>query len=179
MKLAPLISIFDDLSSTTIVDEKDAELLPTITKGDMLELFLKQVHPSSPTRSKLSVHLVSKKPRPKRVSAAAAEAFEVLVRGGLPEVNEKAWRSSVDEEDPTLIEFEKYWVKVLNSEEGKKLLLHLPSLVDKYPVEGEDDDRRAPNATYIEDMKAFKAGLTASVDPGAMVEWNDLPVPRF
>lgn len=160
-------------------NEKDAELLQTITKGDMLELFLKQVHPSSPTRSKLSVHMVSQKPRPQRVSAAAAEAFEVLVRGALPDVNEKVWRTSVDEEDPSLIEFGKYWVKVLHSEEGKKLLAQLPSLVDKYPVEGEDDDRKAPNATYIKDMRAFKAGLTASVDPGPMVEWNDLPVPRF
>jgi len=123
--------------------------------------------------------MVSQKPRPKRVSAAAAEAFEVLVRGILPEVDEKAWRTSLDEEGPSLIEFEKYWVKVLNSEEGKKLLAQLPSLVEKYPVEGEDDNYRAPNATYIEDMRAFKAGLTASVDPGPMVEWNDLPVPRF
>lgn len=145
----------------------------------MLDLFLKQVHPSSPTRSKLSVHMVSQKPRPKRVSATAAEAFEVLVRGVLPEVNEKAWRTSLDEDGPTLIEFGKYWVNVLNSEEGKKLLVQLPSLVDKYPVEGEDDNRKAPNATYIEDMRAFKAGLTTSVDPGPMVEWNDLPVPRF
>jgi len=173
------ILILDILFSNTFVDEKDADLLQTITKGDMLESFLKQVHPSSLTRSKLSVHMVSQKPRPKRVSASAAEAFEILVHRILPEVDEKAWRSSVDEEGPSLIEFEKYWVKVLNSEEGKKLLVQLPSLVDKYPVEGEDDDYRAPNATYIEDMRAFKVGLTASVDPGPMVEWNDLPVPRF
>jgi insulysin len=145
----------------------------------MLELFLKLVHPSSPTRSKLSVHMVSQKPRPKIVSAAAAEAFEVLVHEALPGVNEKAWRTSIEEENPSLIEFENYWVKVLNSEEGKKLLGQLPSLVDIYPVEGESDDRMASNTTYIEDVKAFKAGLTASVDPGHMVEWNDLPVSRF
>jgi len=94
-------------------------------------------------------------------------------------VNEKAWRTSVEEEHTSLTEFGKYWAEVLNSEEGENLLVQLPSLVDKYPVEGEADDRMASNATYIEDMRAFKAGLTASVDPGHMVEWNDLPVSRF
>ncbi|KAH8824723.1 Metalloenzyme, LuxS/M16 peptidase-like protein [Flagelloscypha sp. PMI_526] len=39
----------------------DADLLNNITKNEVLELFLRAVHPASPTRSKLSVHLTSQR----------------------------------------------------------------------------------------------------------------------
>ncbi|KAH8824366.1 Metalloenzyme, LuxS/M16 peptidase-like protein [Flagelloscypha sp. PMI_526] len=39
----------------------DATLLDEITKHEVLELFLRAVHPASPTRSKLSVHLTSQR----------------------------------------------------------------------------------------------------------------------
>jgi len=38
--------------------------------------------------------------------------------------------------------------------------------VDKYPVDGEGEDRRRSEIIYIEDPKAFEVGLTGSVDPG-------------
>ncbi|KDR81747.1 hypothetical protein GALMADRAFT_58881 [Galerina marginata CBS 339.88] len=160
-------------------NEKDAVFLTGITKNDILQLFLSRVHPSSKTRSKLSVHMISQKSGPKRVSVSAAEAFENLVHEAFPDIDEKAWRSAVENNNPTIIEFGQYWLKTLNSEEGKKLLAQLPDLVDQHFVEGEDEDRPRSNVTYIEDKKAFKQGLTPSVDPGPMVEWNDLPVPRF
>ncbi|KAF8965197.1 Metalloenzyme, LuxS/M16 peptidase-like protein [Flammula alnicola] len=159
--------------------EKDAALLKAITKSDVLQLFLSRVHPSSRTRSKLSVHMISQKPHPKKVSPAAAEAFEALVHEALPEVHEKAWRTAIDNDKPTLVEFGQYWMKNLTGEDAKKLLIQLPGLVDKYPVEGEVEDRKRSDVTYIEDKKAFKDSLRVSIDPGPMVEWNDLPVPRF
>jgi insulysin len=48
-------------SFTFIIGWNDADLLNDITKNEVLELFLRAVHPASPTRSKLSVHLTSQR----------------------------------------------------------------------------------------------------------------------
>jgi len=159
--------------------EKDAFLLKTITKDDVLSLFMTHVHPASKTRSKLSVHMVSQKIRTKKVSFAASQAFEKLVHEAFPDIDEKAWKNSVESDALSLVEFGHYWLKVLNSEDGRKCLAQLPVLVDKYPVDGEGEDRRRSDVSYIEDPKTFKAGLTVSVDPGPFVQWNDLPVSRL
>lgn len=153
--------------------------MKNITKDDALALFMSHVHPDSKKRTKLSIHMISQKIRPKTVSLAASEAFEKLVHEAFPELDEKAWKESADNDTLSLVEFGHYWLKVLNSDDGLKLLAQLPILVDKYPVDGEGEDLKRSDVTYIEDTKAFRAGLGVSVDPGPMVEWNDLPVPRL
>jgi len=161
------------------LDDKDAALIRTITKSDVLDLFMSKVHPSSQTRSKLSVQMVSQKPRPKRVSSAAVQAFEVILRQAFPDIDEKAWRNSVEEDIPSLMEFGQYWLKVLTTDEGKKVLAQLPPLLKEYPVAGEDDYHKRTNVVYIEDQKAFKAGLLPAVNPGPLEQWNDLPQPKI
>lgn len=161
------------------IDQKDADLLQTITKAELLHLFFARVHPSSQTRAKLSVHMLSKKPRPKQVSAAAAEAFETLLRQELPELDVKAWKSSITSNNPTVVEFGQYWLKNLKLETAQKLLVQLPGIVAQHPIEGDAADQKRMNATYIEDTDAFRASLKVSEYPGPMVEWNDLPTPRF
>ena len=158
-----------------MLGDKDAALIETITKNDVLELFMAKVHPSSQTRTKLSVQMTSQKPRPKLVSSAAAQAFEVLLRHACPGIDEKGWRNAIEGESPALNDFGQYWLKVLVTEEEKKLLQQLPALLEEYPVAGEDEDRKREDVKYIEDPKTFKAGLTPSVNPGPLVEWNDLP----
>lgn len=80
----------------------------------------------------------------------------------------------MEEEIPSLMEFGQYWLKVLNTEEGKNVLAQLPAIVREYPVAGEeDDDQRRTDAIYIEDQKAFKAGLHSAVNPGPLEQWND------
>ncbi|KAF8911060.1 Metalloenzyme, LuxS/M16 peptidase-like protein [Gymnopilus junonius] len=160
-------------------NEKDAEFLRTVTRNDVFHLFMSQVHPSSTTRAKLSVHMVSQKPRPKSVSRPAAAAFESLVRQAFPDLDDKTWKPYVGDGEPTIIEFGQHWLKALNSDEGKKLLAELPRLVEEHPVDEDHDDGQLSGVTYIKDMKAFKDTLEPSIDPGPMVEWNDLPVPRF
>lgn len=162
-----------------VLDEKDASFLKTITKDDVLSLFFTHVHPASKTRTKLSIHMVSQKIRAKKVSITASQAFETLVHKAFPDVDEKAWKESVESDALSLVEFGHYWLKVLDSDEGRKLLAQLPLLVDKYPVDGEGEDPKRSDVTYIEDLKAFKAGLAVSVDPGPFVQWNDLPVSQF
>jgi len=125
------------------------------------------------------VQMVSQKPRPQLVSSAAAQAFEVLVRNSIPDIDEKAWKTSVTEETPSLIDFGRYWVKVLVTDEGKKVLAQLPALLKEYPVVVEDDDASLAKVTYIENQKAFKAGLVPVVNPGPLEQWNDLPQPRI
>jgi len=127
----------------------------------------------------LSVQMVSQKPRPQLVSSAAAQAFEVLVRNSIPDIDEKAWRTSVTEETPSLIDFGRYWVKVLVTDEGKKVLAQLPALLKEYPVVVEDDDVSLARVTYIKNQKDFKAGLVPVVNPGPLEQWNDLPQPRI
>ena len=137
------------------------------------------VHPDSTTRSKLSVHMVSQMDRPKKVSLAASQAFETLVHEAFPNVNEKAWKECFETDTPSLDDFSQYWLKVLDSDDGPKLVAQLSNLVDKYRVDGEGEYPKRSDVTYIEDAKAFKSGLAASVDPGPFVQWNDLPVPQL
>ena len=171
--------MLDDYTDEISSDEKDTALLKTVTKEDVLDLFMTKVHQSSQTRSKLSVQMVSQKPHPKRVSSAAVQAFEVLLRRAFPDIDEKAWRNTLEGDTPSLMEFGQYWLKILKTEEGKKVLAQLPALLNKYPVAGEDDDPNRADVVYIGDQKAFKAGLLPSVNPGPLEQWNDFPLPRI
>ncbi|EAU88742.1 insulin-degrading enzyme [Coprinopsis cinerea okayama7 len=160
-------------------NENDARFLSSVTKQDVEELFLSKVHQSSPTRSKLAVHMISKKPRTKKVSLEAAERFEQEVSTKFPNADAKGWREAL-EENPTQTEFVQYWTGVLgDSEESKSLLETIPALIEEYPVPGEKQVDNKPSATYITDVPAFKAGLTSAPPTGPLVEWNDLPVPKF
>lgn len=153
--------------------------METITKADILNIFLSRVHPSAKGRSKLSVHMKSQKPRPQNLSAAAVDAFEAIVHQEHADLDVKAWKTSLATENPSLIEFGQYWLKNLKPDAAKKLLVQLPGLAQKFPLEGEEGGHKRINSIYIEDKKAFKASLNVSIDPGPIVDWNDLPTPRF
>ncbi|KAG6833674.1 hypothetical protein H0H87_002870 [Tephrocybe sp. NHM501043] len=161
--------------------ETDARLLKSVTKEDLLQLFLTHVHPSSATRSKLSVHMISQKPRPKKVSVAASQAFDALLRQAGIEVGSEAWKKSLGGDGtPLATDFANYWKQVFETQgNAVKLLDAIPELVEKYPVPGEGKDIPRSDVSYIKDLNAFKAGLTPSVNPGPMVQWGDLPVSRF
>ena len=53
------------------LEDNDADMLKDVTKEEVLSLFLSNVHRSSSRRAKLSVHCVSCKPRPKKLSSKA------------------------------------------------------------------------------------------------------------
>ncbi|KAJ7137711.1 insulin-degrading enzyme [Mycena epipterygia] len=165
-------------------NEKDAKFLEDVTKEDVINMFLSDVHPASKTRAKLSVHLRSQKPRQLRVSSAADEAFATLVREkSLDGITENTWKDAPSGEDkPTLSDFEQYWKGVLEGKEGgQDLLGTISGLVGKYPIPGEGEDSPRPGVTYItdENLEAFRKGLPPSVDTGPMVQWGDLPVSKF
>ncbi|KAG5354057.1 hypothetical protein C0989_009755 [Termitomyces sp. Mn162] len=159
--------------------ENDARLLRSVTKNDVLDLFLSCVHPSSATRSKLSVHMISQKTRPKKVSVAASQAFDVLLREAGVKFDAETWKKSLGDEKPLATDFINYWKQVLEIEpNAARLLSAIPEFVERYPVPGESKDVPRSNVTYINDIKAFKTSLAESVDPGPMVQWGDLPMSR-
>jgi insulysin len=163
-----------------VLDTIDAGILLEITKNDVLSLFLSKVHPSSKSRSKLSIHMKSQKPPPTHVSPAAAQALETLLQDSNLELNGVAWRETLGEETPKLEAFQTYWTGVLGGKEGGEVLLAaIPELVKKYPLEGEGVDPVQDGITFIEDLQMFRSGLQPSVDPGPMVNWGDLPVPSL
>ena len=121
--------------------------------------------------------MISQKAAPPKLRPGAIRTFEDLLRVSAPNVNAEGWRAACGTDTPTLKDFGTYWMKTLSPETARQLLVQLPDLLRKHPAEG--DESFPPNVTPIEDTKAFKASLQSSVDPGPMVEWNDLPVPKF
>ncbi|KAJ3571053.1 hypothetical protein NP233_g3999 [Leucocoprinus birnbaumii] len=159
---------------------EDAELLPSIKKADILELFQTHIDPSSPTRAKLSVHMIAQKPRTKRVSEAAARAFQEKLHSYGIDPTEWNKNELLSDEPPTLIEFTKFWTDALaGREDGATMLAEIDQCIAAHPIAGEDVNPTIPNATYIKEAQAFKQSLIRSVDPGPMVQWGDLPVPKF
>jgi len=154
-------------------------VLKDITKDDVYSLFMSHVHPSSKTRSKLSVQMRSQKVRPKRVSATASEAFEALVRDSGVEVAPDVWKEALSDDTPVIEVFQKHWTEALVGKEGARVLLEsIPKLVQAHPVDGEGPDPARSDVTYIGDMKEFRASLQPTEDmPG--IEWGDLPMSKF
>jgi insulysin len=163
--------------------ENDADELQKVSKQDVLDLFLARVHPSASHRSKLSVHVISQKPRPQKISAAAAQAFASIVRvNGVAILNE--WQDELGSDQPPIAEFIKYWQGILvgdnwTPEATKELLTKIPPLMEKYPADGTDDNAVREGATYIKDVKTFKAALAMSEEPKPLVDWGDLPLSKF
>lgn len=120
--------------------------------------------------------MVSQKPRSKKVSVTASQAFATLLREAGVEFDAETWNNSL-EGDAT--NFTNYWRQIFGMESNAARLLNaIPELVEQYPVPGEGKDVPRPDVVYIEDLKAFKAGLARSNDSGPMVQWGDLPMSR-
>jgi insulysin len=141
---------------------------------------MSNVHPSSKTRAKLSVHMLSQKPRAPRISLEAAEAFEALVReANLGIEDPSAWRDALGEPPFEAAALGQFWLQSLADKPQKEALLAaIPGLLKQFPVEGETADPSAStkDITFIEDPTAFRASLKASDDRSPMVEWGDFPL---
>jgi insulysin len=161
--------------------ENGAHHLDAVSKDDVLQFFMSRVHPKSSSRAKFSIHLVSQKEKPVRLSSEAVDAFIASVRDAGIDINEATWKEALgNESTPLMDDFVKYWNPILESVEQRNALLsQLPIWIEKYPIPGEGKDPRLPGVTYIEDLRSFRSGLEPSVDPSPLVQWGDLPVSRF
>jgi len=149
----------------------------------VLSLFLARIHPSSSTRAKLSVHMRSQKPQPKKISLAAMEAFEsVLTARGIT-VDGQRWRDELTGSgEPLITQFGKYWQDTLSQEPAitpevaGQLMASLPPLLEQYPAQADDEGKVVKDsAVFIEDPKAFRASLKVVDPPLPLIEWGDLP----
>lgn len=167
--------------------EHDASLVKTITRQDVISLFLSRVHPSSRTRAKFSIQLHSQKPRPKKVSLAAMEAFEsILLERGVV-IDGQKWREDLMVEgEPFLTQCSAYWADILMKQEPnvsgetkQELLAALQTLVERYPAQADDAGKLKDAVRLIEDPKAFKAALRRAGPPSPLVKWDDLTLAKF
>lgn len=167
--------------------DHDASLVKNITKADVLALFMSRVHPSSRTRAKISTHLHSQKPRPKKIGLAAMEAFEALLLDKDITVDTQKWREELaGEGEPLLTQFGKYWQETMSSrsppvssEVAQELMAALPAIMDKNPAEADYEGTIKDGVRFIEDPEAFKASLKRADPPRPLVHWDDLPQAKF
>ncbi|EJD03327.1 LuxS/MPP-like metallohydrolase [Fomitiporia mediterranea MF3/22] len=155
-------------------NEKDAELLQSISLSEVRTIFEAYLDPSSKTRSKLSVHMrsknASKHPKPK-VSRQAAEDFLSLLQKEHIPIN-KAEYDRQCENEPTVPEMHEYLKKtdlsefVSDNEKVKSLFEQLDLLVKKYPVPTYLPTAKAAlELKHIKDGAKFKCDLKLSGSP--------------
>ncbi|KAH7889516.1 Metalloenzyme, LuxS/M16 peptidase-like protein [Phlebopus sp. FC_14] len=162
---------------------EDADLIENVTKEEVLRMFGECVHPKAPRRSKLSIHLQSRKPRPLRISAAAIEEFENLVKEKT-DTDPAELKEFSREESPLATDYINHWQGVLtegvvSADVARDLVKKIPALVERYPVPDEDAVILSAGVTKITDLSAFKASLHPSDIPRPLVDWNDLPTAKF
>ncbi|CAK5265298.1 unnamed protein product [Mycena citricolor] len=127
-------------------NEKDAQFISNVTKDDVLAMFLRDVHPASPSRAKLSIHMRSQKPRKPRVSPAAAQAVADLIigRGLVDQIPESI---AALEDNPLVADYGQAWGVVLAGKEGVgKLLEEVQRILAQHPVPGEGEDLPGPGS---------------------------------
>ena len=162
---------------------EDVEYLMTVTKQDVLSLFLARVHPSSKTRSKLSIHLQSQKPPEKHVSRVAADAFAGFVHEHDVEIEDVNWSTSLYADgEPIETQFSAFWKEALVRapvEKSDKLFAALPHLLEHFPAQKDAQGSLPENVIHIKDLVAFRNSLKVSEYPKPLVAWNDNPTPKF
>lgn len=142
------------LISYSIVNE-DAAVIKTLTKADMIEFYKHYIHPESPARAKIAIHLIAQGTAPSAVAATAASSADTA---------EKVTKNAT-----TLIE------------KGISALGFSKTPSSDAPAEGATNgvkkDINGTTPIVITNVRAFKAGLQVSAGPIAvkdMSEFEDL-----
>jgi insulysin len=165
--------------------QNDAANLRNITRDDIMKLFMERIHPSSKTRSKLSIHLRSQaSPSPKFSVAASRELLPALQSRGIEVKVDDYHKLSAAE--PSLANIQAFWsshfktLSHLSQEHAKELLLMMETLTRTHPSEAESDSGVVPpGAQYIRDVASFKAGLTVSKAASPVEIYNDLATSKL
>jgi insulysin len=85
---------------------------------------------------------------------------------------------------PTVDDVQKYWTDVLagpgvQPEMAQQLIGQISSLVEKYPVDGEEECVKREGVNYVEDMKAFRTSLISTEPPKPLVLWEELITSKY
>jgi insulysin len=148
------------------------EVIRTTSLEDVVAFFNTYVHPDSPTRRKLSVHLRSQNVPSQpgmKFSVAASEAFLSVLKGrGIP-VDEAQYRA-LSKAEPPVEAVRAFWTDFLAQAPGLKgadkdaLLSTIEELARAHPTEqvtlvDEGKAELSPGTVMIEDIARFKASL--------------------
>ena len=153
-------------------------MLKDVTKEEVRLLFLSNVHRSSPQRAKLSVHCVSRKPQPKKLSSMALlEVDAVLEKHGITLPVD--WMDRLPE-TITVADTLRVLKDIIQDPAAAAIAENeLAVLAEKYP---DDSDRHGvlpAGYVAIEDPKQFRDSLQVAEGAVPLVDWGDLPVARF
>ncbi|KAL6301582.1 insulin-degrading enzyme [Sparassis latifolia] len=167
--------------------ESDALLVKSITKEDVLSLFMSRVHHSSPSRAKLSVHVRSQKKPVQRISIPAMKALEaILTQRGIHITDTEGWRELTKDGEPLVSQFVQYWqdtfggISPIPPELAQDAMSSLSALMERYPTQSKEEEENVKEGvTMIKDPKAFKASLRKSDEPRPLVDWGDLPTSKY
>lgn len=149
------------------VGEKEVASLRSTTKTDVLDLFMKHIHPSSETRSKLSTHLVSTYSGVKFDMAAAEPLMGQFIQHGVPV--DQAAIGELLASKPDLQQVKDFALGLIDQAPlGDDVKSELKTMIGGLKGTEADADADAgavsvrSSNVYIEDIDTFKAGLTPS-----------------
>lgn len=168
-RMSPLPFYFHLIRRLTLAGQTDIAQLRQITKSDIIDLFMTYIHPSSTTRSKLSVHMKSQYKGVKFDPNSAASLVEAFTKHNIS-VDQDALTKLVggQPELSTVKEFAMNAVaKVADlAEEAKKEVQSLVEGLQGVTAGGADgagqEVKLREGNVWIEDIHRFKAGLIPS-----------------
>ncbi|KAG8889415.1 Insulinase (Peptidase M16) [Tulasnella sp. 332] len=160
----------------------DAENLRTLSRQDVLSLFMEKIHPAAKNRSKLSLHLRSQTvPSPKFTVAASVALLDALKSRGVVVQEADYHRQSATE--PPLSAVKAFWenhfksLPNLDQSDAKALLKTMDQFAKEHsaPASVDEGHRKLVNGVvHVRDMAAFKAGLIMSKAATPVVVYNDM-----
>ena len=172
------LTILEPVLTPILSGDNDADMLKDVTKEEVLSLFLSSVLRSSSQRAKLSVHCVSRKPQPKKLSSIALlEVDAMLEKRGITLPIE--WMENLPETRTVADTIQVLKETIHDPATAAIVENELSALAEKYP---DDSDRHGVLPTgyvAIEDPKKFRDSLQVAEGASPLVNWDDLPVSRF
>ncbi|KAG9014054.1 Insulinase (Peptidase M16) [Tulasnella sp. JGI-2019a] len=160
----------------------DAENLKSVSRQEVLDLFMEKIHPASKSRSKLSLHLRSQTaPSPKFTVAASVALLNALKLRGVAVQEEDYHRLSAAE--PPLSAVKAFWtnhfksLSDLSKSNVEDLLKTMDRVAKENPAPNSAEDgngKLADDVVYVHEMSTFKAGLAMSRAATPIVLYNDV-----
>ena len=149
-----------------------------VTKEEVLALFLSNVHRSSSQRAKLSVHCVSRKPQPKKLSSIALlEVDAILEKHGVTLPAD--WMESLPETRTVPDTLQVLKELIHDPAAAKTVEKELVALTEKYPDESDRHGVLPAGYVAVGDPKKFRDTLQVAEGAAPLVDWGDLPVSRI
>ncbi|CAL1705686.1 unnamed protein product [Somion occarium] len=164
--------------------DENVEILPSVTREEVLSFFNTYVHPASSSRGKLSVHVKSRKPRPAKISLPAIDAISELVASNGVTLDPQFKENLTTDGEPSVEQLtaalkDAFVSAQVSPEQSQQIASHVSAICEKFPADSADEGQLPENAKVIEDPKVVKAELKRSGPPKPVTDWGDLPISRF